>query len=128
MALSGSPSTSVVNASQAAYVSSSDSAHPTSNTAATVTYAAVTGQFHVLGQIIASLDSDPAAAVNLKVEDVSGTTIFSIDLPAAKGVYAITFNPAKQAQASGTAMIITLAAPGSGVTGKVNCTHWTVTS
>ncbi len=128
MASTGSPSTSVVNASQAAYVSSGDSAHPTSNTAAVVTYAAVTGQFHVLHQIIASLDIDPAAAVNLKVEDVSGTTIFSADIPATAGIYAFTFSPAKQAAASGTAMIITLAAGGSGVTGKLNCTHSTVTS
>ncbi len=123
MPLSGSPTTSIVNASQAAYVSATDSAHPTSNTPAVVTYAATAGEFHVLHQIIASLDIAPAAAVNLKVEDVSGTTIFSVDLPAAAGIYAVTFAPAKQSAAQNTAMIITLAAGGSGVTGKLNCTH-----
>lgn len=127
MALSGSPSTSVVNAAQSAYVSSGDSAHPASNTAAAVTYAALPGFFHVLGQIFGSLDVAPAAGVNLKVEDVSGTTVFSIDLSAA-GPFSFTFSPAKQAQAQNTAMIVTLAAGGSGVTGKLNCTHWTVTS
>ncbi len=122
------PSTSIVNASQAAYVSSGDSAHPSSATSAVVTYAAVAGMFHVIYQIFASLDSDPTGAVNLKVEDVSGTTVFSIDIPAAKGVYAFTFSPALQSAAQNTAMIVTLAAPSSGVSGKLNCRHATVQS
>ncbi len=127
MTLSGSPSTSIVNAAQASYCSSTDSAHPSSATAAVVTYAAVTGMYHVIGQVFGSLDADPATPVNLKIEDVSGTTVFSVDI-AKGGAFSFTFTPAKQSQASGTAMIVTLAAPSSGVSGKLNCTHWTVAS
>ncbi len=127
MALSGSPSTSIVNASQAAYVSSSDSAHPSAHAAAVVTYTAVAGMYHVIGQIFGSLDATPAAGVNLKVEDVSGTTVFSIDLVAA-GPFSFNFSPALQSQAQNTAMIVTIADPGSSVTAKLNCRHWTVQS
>ena len=58
---------------------------------------------------------------NLKVEDGSGTTVFSIDVTAA-GPGFFAFAPALAGRAN-TALIVTLAAGGSGVSGKVNAGH-----
>lgn len=98
--------------------SSADIHAPSSNTAAVVTYAAATDKQHVITGIAWSYDGAPTGG-NLKIEDVSGTTVFSIDITAA-GPGVIYFNPPKSAAAKNTALIITLAAGGSGVTGKVS--------
>lgn len=91
---------------------------PTSATAAVVTYAAVAGQYHVIRGIAYSYDSTPTGG-NLKVEDVSGTTVFSVDIPAA-GAGVITFPIPLRSAAVNTALIVTLASGAGSVVGKVN--------
>ncbi len=97
---------------------------PAANNAAVVTYAAVAGVRHCISGIAWSYDGDPTGG-NLKVEDVSGTTVFSIDVTS-KGPGVIIFPRAKKAAAVNTALIVTLAAGGGSVSGKVSVlNHWT---
>ena len=111
-----------LEASRAA--STSDVHAPSSNTAAVVTYSAAgAGVAHVIGGIAWSYNGTPTGG-NLKVEDGSGTTVFTVDITAA-GPGCFMFSRPKKGTAN-TAMIVTLAAGGSGVTGKVSVTsHWT---
>jgi hypothetical protein len=96
---------------------------PTSNTAAVVTYTATPSVKHVISGVYWSYNAAPTAG-NLKIEDVSGTTIFSVDITAAGPGFMPFPTPFKSAVVN-TAMIVTLAAGGSGVTGKVTARHWT---
>jgi hypothetical protein len=99
-----------------------DVATPAVNTAAVVTYAAVAGQSHAITGIAYSYNAAPTGG-NLKIEDGTGTTVFSMDLVAA-GPGVVLFNPAKIGTA-GRALIITLAAAGAAVTGKASVlNHW----
>lgn len=96
---------------------------PAANTAAVVTYAATAGVSHVIKGIAYSYSAAPTGG-NLKVEDGSGTVVFSMDITAA-GPGFIPFDAAKKGTVN-TAMIVTLAAGGVGVTGKVSVLgHWT---
>lgn len=102
---------------------SSDDVHtPAINTAAIITYTAVAAAKHVIRGVAWSYDAAPTGG-NLLIEDVSGTTVFSLDITAAgPGFIPLT----KKGAAINTAMIITLSAGGGGVTGKVNVLeHWT---
>lgn len=102
--------------------STADTDAPAANTAAVITYAASTGFKHAIGNVHLSYDGAPTGG-NLKIEDGSGTTVFSVDVTAA-GPDSINFDPPLMGS-EGTALIITLAAGGAGVTGKVNAQHWT---
>jgi hypothetical protein len=103
---------------------SGDVSAPAANTAAVVTYAAVANERHCIGGIAWSYSGGTPTGGNLKVEDVSGTTVFSIDITAA-GPGFIPFSPPKRSAAVNTALIITLAAGGGGVSGKVSVLgHW----
>ncbi len=97
--------------------STSDVHAPSSNTAAVLTYSAVTGQRHVLSGLAWSYSATPTSG-NLKIEDGAGTTIFSLDITTA-GPGFVPFAPPLSGSAS-TALIVTLAAGGSGVSGKLN--------
>lgn len=91
---------------------------PAANTAAVVTYAAAgAGIYHVIDQIICGYSGAPTGG-RLTIEDGSGTTVWSIDIPAA-GPQTFTFPEGIRGSAN-TALIITLAAAGAGVSGKVN--------
>lgn len=109
---------------QSRAASSSDVHAPASNTAAVVTYAAAgSGVAHVIGGVAWSYNAVPTGG-NLKIEDGSGTTVFTVDITAAGPGFFIFPRPKKGA--ANTAMIITLASGGSGVTGKVSVSsHWT---
>lgn len=99
-------------------------AEPGADAAAIVTRAAgAAGVANILGQIAWSLSEAPAAAVNLAVEDGAGTTIFSVDVTAA-GPGSIQFSPPMRGTAA-TTMVITLAAGGGAVIGKVSVHAWT---
>ncbi len=98
-------------------VATTDVHAPSSNTAAVITYAATTAKSHVLTGIVWSYSGTPTAG-NLKIENGSGTTVFSIDITGG-GPGVIYFDPFK-AGSINTAMIITLAAGGSGISGKVS--------
>jgi hypothetical protein len=103
--------------------STSDVSAPTSNAAATVTYAAAGANVsHCVGQIAWSYNGTPTGG-NLTIQDGSGNVIFSVDITnGGPGVF--TFAPPKKGTAN-NALIVTLAAGGSGVSGKLSCTHWT---
>lgn len=98
---------------------------PSSNTAAVVTYAAAgPGRCHVLGGVCWSYSGDPTSG-NLKVED-AGVTVFSIDITKS-GPGEIVW-PQRRIGAKNAALVITLAAGGSGVSGKVSVLeHYTTT-
>lgn len=96
---------------------------PTSNTAAIVTYAAAgAGICHVITGIAYSYLGIPVGA--LTIEDGSGNVVLSLDTAIA-GIGSITFPRGKKGSAN-TAMIITLAAGGVAITGKLSILgHWT---
>lgn len=108
---------------QSRAASTSDVHAPASNTAAVVTYAAAgSGVSNVIGGIAWSYNATPTAG-NLKVEDGSGNTVFTVDITAAGPGFFIFPRPKKGT--ANTALIITLAAGGSGVSGKVSVSsHW----
>jgi hypothetical protein len=89
---------------------------PASNTAAIVTYSAIAGKQHAIERVIVSYVGGTVAGGNLKIEDGSGTTVFSADIKN-EGVYDL---PTKLKGTTNTALIVTLAAGGVGVSGKVN--------
>lgn len=100
----------------------SDVHAPSSNTAAVLTYAAVSDRRHVLSGVAFSYSAAPTNG-NLKIENGSGTTVFNLDISAA-GPGFIPFDPPLEGSLN-TALIITLAAGGSGISGKVNAlSHW----
>jgi hypothetical protein len=90
---------------------------PEANTAAVVTYNAVAGRQHVISGVAWSYDTDPTGG-NLQVEDGAGSTVFSVDITS-KGPGFIPFPDGKRGSVN-TAMVVTLAAGGAGVTGKVS--------
>jgi hypothetical protein len=102
--------------------STADVAAPASNTAAQLSYAAVSDRRHALAGVAWSYDAAPASG-ELKIEDGSGNTVFRVKITAA-GPGVFYFTPAKLGSLN-TALIITLAAGGSGVTGMVSALgHW----
>lgn len=85
------------------------------NTAVAKTLAAVTGLRHILHGIQWSYSAAPTGG-KLTVEDAVGTTIFEIDITAGgPNNIDITLHGSIN-----TAMVITLAAGGAGITGKLN--------
>ncbi len=97
---------------------------PAANNAAVVTYAAVAGVRHAISGIAWSYSAAPTNG-GLTIQDVSGTTVFTIDITAA-GPGVIIFPRAKKSAAVNTALIVTLAAGGGGISGKVSVlNHWT---
>lgn len=114
----------VIRAEDAVAAAASDVHAPAVNTAAVVTYAAAgAGIAHAISGIAYSYSAAPTGG-NLKVEDGAGVTVFSLDITAA-GPDVVYFDPPKKGAAN-TAMIVTLAAGGAGVTGKVSVlSHWT---
>ncbi len=105
--------------------STADVHAPTGNTTAILTYAAVAGYAHVLGDGIAwSYDGTPTAG-NLKIEDGAGNVVFSMDITAA-GAGFVPLDPYKEMTVNRDC-IVTLAAGGSGISGKVSAlAHWTL--
>lgn len=106
-------------------VSTGDVATPGTNLPAVVTYAAGgSGIKHCIGVVAWSYDGLPTNG-GLKIEDGSGNVVFQLDV-IASGAGLINFQPPKKGAAN-TALVITLAAGGSGIKGKVSATHWTET-
>src|SRR5262249_33890385 len=81
------------------------------------------GVQHCLSGVAWSYSGTPTNG-NLKIEDGSGNTVFSMDITAA-GAGFLPFVPPKKGTAN-TALILTLAAGGVGITGKLSAwSHWT---
>jgi hypothetical protein len=125
--LSGTPvsQTNPLPVSQTRVVGAAADVHaPAANTAAIVTYTASATKKHVITGIAWSYSGGLPIGGNIKIEDVSGTTIFSLDITE-QGPGSFEFPRPKISAAVNTAMIITLAAGGVGVTGKLSITnHW----
>jgi hypothetical protein len=102
--------------------STDDAAAPAAGAPAVITYAADPNQRHVISGVAWSYSAAPAGG-NLKLEDGAGHTVFSIDVTAA-GFDTLEFEPFKRGSQN-TAMTLTLAAGGAGVSGKVSVlSHW----
>ena len=96
---------------------------PVAATAAVVTYAADPNAAHIISGIAWSYSAAPTGG-NLKIENGSGVTVFTMDITAAGPGY-IYFEPAKKGGLN-TAMIVTLASGAGAVVGKVSViNHWT---
>jgi|ERR1051326_2029544 hypothetical protein len=89
-------------------------------TAAAKTYAADSTGMHVISQILYSYSTTPTGG-RLTVEDGSGNYIVDVDLPAG-GPNSINFTPPLEGTIN-TAMIVTMAAPGGSIVGKLNIRH-----
>jgi len=111
---------------QATVVASSEDVDIAGSTdeAAEINYAAAgAGVAHVITGVAWSYDLEPTGG-ELKVENGSGNTVFRVAV-SSKGPGFFVFPQPKKGSAN-TAMIITLSAGGSGVTGSVNAlNHWT---
>ena len=94
-----------------------DISAPAANTAAVVTYAAVPARSHAITGVGWSYSGAPAGG-NLKIEDGAGVTVFTLDVTSG-GAGVVYFAPLKRG-ATNTACIVTLAAGGAGVSGKVS--------
>ena len=95
---------------------------PAANTAAVITYAAVAAAKHVLAGVIVSYSAAPTGG-RLTITD-NAVTIFDIDITGA-GPQVITFPEPIKGAAVNTAMVLTLAAAGAAVVGKLRGFHWT---
>jgi len=106
--------------------SSADVHAPAANTAAVVTYAADATHKHAISGVAWSYAGGIPVGGNLKVEDGAGVTVFSVDIPD-YGPGVVEFPRPKVGAAVNTALIVTLAAGGAGVTGKISVlNHWLV--
>ena len=88
--------------------------YPAANTAATITLAAPTSGNRRINQIAWSYDGDPTGG-RLSITD-GGSTVFDLDIT--KGGPGYLPHPIQITD--GAAMVITLAAGGDGITGKLN--------
>lgn len=94
---------------------------PASNTAAVVTLAAAgTTQARIVEQIVWSYDGNPTGG-NITITN-DGTAIFDIDITAG-GPGSITFPGDVLKSTANKALVITLAAGGSGISGNINVFH-----
>ena len=97
-----------------------DTGESAANAAVAITYAALADRSHLIWSIEWSYDGTPTGSIAITV---SGTAVFQQDVRAA-GPGAVTFEPPQKA-ARNAEVIVTLAAGGAGVVGKVNITHST---
>lgn len=97
---------------------------PADDTAAVINYpAAGPGVAHVVSGVAWSYNGVPLGG-RLTIEDGAGTIVFDLGITSAGPGFVPFPEPKKGSAAS--AMIITLAAGGAGVAGKVNAlNHWT---
>jgi len=95
--------------------------YPAADTAAVVTLATTgTHRYHVIGSVYWSYDDDPTGG-RLYI-DYGGNFAFDIDITAGGPGFVFWQPPVEAAKAS--YVIITLAAGGAGVTGKLNVHAW----
>jgi hypothetical protein len=103
-------------------VSTGDVHEPAANTAAVVTYALDAARQHVISGVAWSYNAAPTGG-SLKIEDAAGNTVFIVSITAA-GPGEFIF-PIPKAGTVNRALIVTLAAAGAAVTGKVSVlNHW----
>ncbi len=88
---------------------------PAANTAAVVTIAAATNKYHHISQVVYSYDADPTGG-SLTITDGTYTVVVDITTTGPGSLYF----PREFASSLGSAITVTLAAGGAGVTGKLN--------
>lgn len=98
---------------------SADRAVSVAGGAAAVTVTADADRPIVISQIHCGYDAAPAAGSTLKIEDVSGTTVWQVPIVSA-GPYEFTLEPNKCSAAKNTALIVTLSAGGGAVLAYLN--------
>lgn len=94
--------------------------HPADNTPAVVTLAAMAAgavESRYIRKITWSYDDDPTGG-SLTITD-GGTTVFKVDITG-KGVGFIDFDFGEIASSPQNAVVVTLAAGGAGIAGKLN--------
>ena len=97
---------------------------PAVNTAAVVTYAGDATKKHAITGIAWSYAGGTPVGGNLQITD-GGAVVFTVDIDKS-GPGGYEFPRPKMGMAINSAMVITLAAGGAGVTGKVSIeNHWT---
>ena len=94
---------------------------PAANTAAVVTLSAVAGRRHVIAGLYFGYDSAPTGGALTITDD--GNTVFQVPITS-EGLGFLPFDPPVQGTA-GKAVVVTLAAGDSGVSGKLNLNAWT---
>jgi hypothetical protein len=97
-----------------------DSVVGSAGAAASLTYAANPNSKHVIVQLIVSYSAAPTGG-GLTITD-AGQNILNIDI-VGSGPTVITFDPPLQQLQLNQALVITLAAPGGAVVGKLNARH-----
>jgi hypothetical protein len=98
---------------------------PAVNTAAVVTYAGDPAQKHVISGIAWSYTGGTPVGGSLQITD-GGAVVFIVDIDKS-GPGGYEFPRPKMGMATNSAMVITLAAAGAGITGKVSIeNHWLV--
>ena len=97
---------------------------PAVNTAAVVTYLAAVGMRHAITGVAWSYAGGIPTGGRLTITDVAAT-VLDIDI-SEEGAGLLLFPKPKRSAAVTTAMVVTLAAGGAAITGKVNVlNHWT---
>lgn len=96
-----------------------DVSYPAVNTAAVVTYAAAPTNTHAVLMIDGSYNAAPTGG-RLSITD-GAQTILDMDI-AASGPFHFVFDPGLEGQIN-SAMVVTLAAAGAAVTGKLEVSH-----
>lgn len=97
---------------------------PAVDTAAVVTYGAVAALRHSITGVAWSYSGGIPVGGRLRITD-DGATVLDIDI-AEEGAGLLTFPKPKRSAAVNTAMVVTLAAGGAAISGKVNLlNHWT---
>lgn len=99
-----------------------DTATAAANTAVAITYTANANVRHAVKQIVVSYSAAPTGG-NLTIADGAGTTVFDVAITAA-GPTTITLDPPLSGSYN-TALVITLAAGGAAIVGKLNARHYT---
>lgn len=104
-------------------VSTDETATSSAGAAVSITFLAQTDSAHVISGVAWSYDAAPTGGA-LSIKDGASDVVYTSDITSA-GTSQVLFNPPKQGR-SGRSMILTLAAPGGAVVGKVNSLgHWT---
>lgn len=92
---------------------------PAANTAAIITLAAGETTRHVIDRIGGGYDGAPTGGSLTVASTVGGTAVSQVYPITAGGIFFLPFDPPLQGDLN-TAITITLAAGGAGVTGKIN--------
>ena len=107
----------------AATASTANYTAPAANTAGTVTLAAASALYNVIGQVFYSYSASPTNG-SLVIKDGTSNVVLNLDVTAA-GANCFTFTPPMKATATNKVMSVVLAAGGESVAGKLMVVSWT---